>query len=87
MTTTVLNNVTLAAQPRPSLEELVDRLMAALFREKPEMAAIEITSPQSVTQTIHDGRREISTARWPSSLARTRRRLRQRRFAGPTPSG
>ena len=57
MTTTLLNNGTLVARPRPSLEELVDRLMAALFREEPEAASTEITSAQSVTQTIHEARR------------------------------
>ena len=57
MKATVLNNGTLVAQSRPSLEELVDRLMAALFREQPETAATEITSPQSVARTVHDSRR------------------------------
>ena len=57
MTTTVLNNGTLVARPRPSLEELVDRLMAALFREEPEAGATEITSPQSVARSVHEARR------------------------------
>ena len=56
MKTTVLNNGTLA-EPQRSLEELVDRLMTALFREKPETAATEIKSPQSVARTVHDARR------------------------------
>ena len=46
-----------AMRPRRSLEELVDRLMAALFSEKPETAAPATTAKQSVAQTIHAARR------------------------------
>ena len=40
-------------RPRPSLEELVDRLMAALFRVEPETAA----SAQSIARSVHQARR------------------------------
>ena len=40
---------------RPSLEELVDRLMAALFRVEPETAAQ--TDTQSVARSVHEARR------------------------------
>ncbi len=40
-----------AARPRRSLEELVDRLMAALFREEPEAAE------PSAARSIHEARR------------------------------
>ena len=36
--TMVQSNRTMAAQPRPSLEELVDRVIAALFKEETEPA-------------------------------------------------
>ena len=52
MTTATLSNRTLAG-PRPSLEELVDRLMEALFRDEPETA----TPAQSVARSVHDARR------------------------------
>ena len=38
-------------RPRRSLEELVDRLMAALFKEETE------TTERSVTKSVHDARR------------------------------
>ena len=44
-------------RPRRSLEELVDRLMAALFREKPETAAPTTTATQSVARSVHEARR------------------------------
>ena len=50
MTTTVLNNRTLV-EPQRSLEELVDRLMAALFGDENE------TPERGVAQTIHEARR------------------------------
>ena len=57
-----------AMRPRRSLEELVDRLMAALFREKPETAAPATTAKQSVpgasTLPGGSGRRGTWTARW-----------------------
>ena len=42
-------------RPRPSLEELVDRLMAALFRAEPE-AAMQTETP-SVARSVHEARR------------------------------
>ena len=42
-------------RPRASLEELVDRLMAALFRAEPE-AAMQ-TEPPSVARSVHEARR------------------------------
>ena len=41
-------------KPRRSLEELVDRLMAALFKEEPEKAATETLS---VAKSVHEARR------------------------------
>ena len=40
-------------RPRASLEELVDRLMAALFRVEPETAA----PAQSIARSVHEARR------------------------------
>ena len=41
-------------RPRPSLEELVDQLIAAMFKEQaPETAA----PAQSVAQSVHEARR------------------------------
>ena len=42
-------------RPRPSLEELVDRLMAALFRAEPETAP-QAETP-SVARSVHEARR------------------------------
>ena len=54
--TATLSNRTLAGgRTRPSLEELVDRLIAALFREQPETATP--TATQSVARSVHDARR------------------------------
>ena len=55
--TATLSNRTLASEGRirPSLEELVDRLIAALFREQPETATP--TATQSVAWSVHDARR------------------------------
>ena len=41
-------------RPRRSLEELVDRLIAALFEEEPEKAA---TETPSVAKSVHEARR------------------------------
>ena len=41
-------------RPRRSLEELVDRLIAALFKEEPEKAATETSS---VAKSVHEARR------------------------------
>ena len=48
--TMVQSNRTMATQPRPSLEELVDRVIAALFPEQKN-------TTQSVARTVHDARR------------------------------
>ena len=42
-------------RPRPSLEELVDRLMAAMFRAEPETAPK--TETPSVARSVHEARR------------------------------
>ena len=42
-------------RPRPSLEELVDRLMAVLFGAEPETAPN--TEPPSVARSVHEARR------------------------------
>ena len=45
-------------QPRRSLEELVDRLMAALFTEEPERAVeTTATATPSVARSVHEARR------------------------------
>ncbi len=55
--TMVQSSRTMATQPRPSLEELVDRVMAALFKEESEPQAPATTATQSVARTVHDARR------------------------------
>ena len=54
MTTATLNNGTLVAgeMPRPSLEELVDRVMEAIFA-----ANRETPQAQTVARNVHDTRR------------------------------
>ena len=42
-------------RPRPSFEELVDRLMAALFRAEPETAPK--TETPSMARSVHEARR------------------------------
>ena len=49
-TTATLNYGTLTARPRPSLEELVDRLIAAMFPQEEE-------TTQTVAKSVHDARR------------------------------
>ena len=44
-----------AVRPRRSLEELVDRLMAAMFPEQPQTAPA--TETPSVTKSVHEARR------------------------------
>ena len=62
--TATLSNRTLAGgRTRPSLEELVDRLIAALFREQPE------TATQSVARSVHDARRLRQTGDLDGALA------------------
>ena len=48
---------TTVVRPRRSLEELVDQLMAALFREEPETAETTETAEPSATRSIHEARR------------------------------
>ena len=57
MTTATLatgNRTMTEVRPRRSLEELVDRLMAALFKEEPEKA---VTETPSVAKSVHEARR------------------------------
>ncbi len=44
-------------RPRASLEELVDRMMAALFRVEPEKAATAAAPAHSLAQRVHEARR------------------------------
>ena len=44
-------------RPRPSLEELVDRLIEAMFRVEPETAAAVQTATPSVARSVHKARR------------------------------
>ena len=53
MTTQAMTIGGTGTRRRASLEELVDRLMAALFRDEPETA----TPAQSVARSVHDARR------------------------------
>ena len=57
MTTQATTIGGIGTRPRASLEELVDRLMAALFRAEPETAAPETTTQQSVARSVHEARR------------------------------
>ena len=67
--TMVQSNRTMAAQPRPSLEELVDRVIAALFKEETEPAVPATTATQSVARTVHDARRLRQTGDVDGALA------------------
>ena len=49
------NRTMTEVRPRRSLEELVDRLMAALFSEQPETAPT--TETPSVAKSVHEARR------------------------------
>ena len=55
MTTQATTIGGIGTRPRPSLEELVDRLMAALFRAEPETAPQAATP--SVARSVHEARR------------------------------
>ena len=55
MTTQATTIGGIGTRPRPSLEELVDRLMAALFRAEPETAPK--TETPSVARSVHEARR------------------------------
>ena len=50
-TAAVTNRTMTAERPRHSLEELVDRVMAVLFKEEPQ------TAPLSVARGVHEARR------------------------------
>ena len=63
MTTQAMTIGGTGTRPRASLEELVDRLIAALFREQPE------TATQSVARSVHDARRLRQTGDLDGALA------------------
>ena len=71
MTTATLatGNRTMATveKPRRSLEELVDRLMAALFSEQPQTAPA--TETPSVAKSVHEARRLRQTGDVEGALA------------------
>ena len=70
MTTATLatgNRTMTEVRPRRSLEELVDRLMAALFREQPETAPA--TETPSVVKSVHEARRLRQTGDVEGALA------------------
>ena len=59
MTTATLaagNRTMETGRPRPSLEELVDRVMTALFPARTETAAEKVVTP-SVGRSVHEARR------------------------------
>ena len=66
--TMVQSNRTMATQPRPSLEELVDRVIAALFKEETEPAAPVTTATQSVARSVHEARRLRQTGNFDGAL-------------------
>ena len=57
MAVTVSNRTVDTEQPRRSLEELVDRLFEALFKEETETADPATTATQSVARSVHEARR------------------------------
>ena len=70
MTTATLatgNRTMTEARPRRSLEELVDRVMAALFSEEPETAPA--TETPSVAKSVHEARRLRQTGDVEGALA------------------
>ena len=92
MTTQAMTVGGTGTRPRPSLEELVDRLLAVLFRDEPEPEAAVPAATPSVARSVHEARRlrqagDMWTGRWRSSQKWTRRRLSRTRRGGPTPSG
>ena len=66
--TMVQSNRTMATQPRPSLEELVDRVIAALFKDETEPAAPVTTATQSVARSVHEARRLTQTGNFGGAL-------------------
>ena len=76
MTTATLatgNRTMTEARPRRSLEELVDRLITALFKEEPEKAA---TETPSVAKSLHEARRLRQAGDVDGALAVLRRHRR-----------
>ena len=61
-----MNSRTQAARPRPSLEELVDRLMAELFAVN---TVNEVTGEPSAPRSIHEARRLRQTGDMDGALA------------------
>ena len=57
MTTQAMTVGGTGTRPRPSLEELVDRLLAVLFRDEPEPEAAVQTATPSVAKSVHEARR------------------------------
>ena len=87
MTTAVMNNGTMVVgeRPRRSLEELVDRVMDALFASNREQS-----TAQSVAKSVHDARRLRKAGEPGRSADGLRLRgpgEREGRRAGLTPSG
>ena len=90
MTTAVMNNraMVVGERPRRSLEELVDRVMDALFASNREQS-----TAQSVAKSVHDARR-LRKAGEPGRCADAVSRAwtpdtadAQTRRVGPSPSG
>ncbi len=93
MTTATLatgNRTMTEVRPRRSLEELVDRVMAALFSEQPKTAPA--TETLSVAKSVHEARRLRQAEDVEGALAvlagvdTTKAEPHQARWA-PTPSG
>ena len=57
MTTQAMTVGGTGTRPRPSLEELVDRLLAVLFRDEPEPEAAVPAATPSVARSVHEARR------------------------------
>ncbi len=57
MTTQAMTVGGTGTRPRPSLEELVDRLLAVLFRNEPELEAAVPAATPSVAKSVHEARR------------------------------
>ena len=76
-------------RPRRSLEELVDRLMAAMFPEQPQTAPA--TETPSVTKSVHEARRMRQAGDIDTALAVLAgmdvAKAESTRLGGPTPSG
>ena len=94
MTTATLatgNRTMTDVRPRRSLEELVDRLIAALFKEE-EPEAEQATETPSVAKSLHEARRLRQAGDVDRALAAlagtdtTKAEPHQAR-GGPTPSG